>query len=162
MKYTLTIFTITLASFSCSEIYCDDAPMVPYSGEYEPVSFIIESEGTETLVQDCNPDLGDFTAELKEFVLGNFTIGDTLDSNCQQCGSFGGPYRWASRCDASYSNKGTWTSNEYGATLSFVSASAPDSTLAFTAVNSPRDHVWKLRYKKGEAIIELRYDLKRN
>ena len=162
MKHTLTIFSIALATLSCSEPEPNDYPLVPYPGEYVPVSFIMESGGTEYQVDDCNNDLGDFSAELREFVLGNFTMGDTLNSNCPLCSSYSGPYSWESRCTAGYRYKGSWTCHDKGATLFFQPESSPDSILAFKALMSPRDQVWKLRYEKGEAFIELRYQLKRN
>ena len=161
MKYALPILAIVLTALSCSEPEIKDRPQVPFSGEYVPVSFILEPGGTESPVQDCINDLGEFSSELKEFVLGNFTMGDTLNSTCpgSLCGGFSGPYRWVSRCDADYSNKGTWTCHDGGATLSFTPDASPDSTLAFMALNSVKDGVWKLWYKKGDSSIELRYKL---
>jgi hypothetical protein len=160
MKYNLAFFAITLTSLSCEPDY-NDYPLVPFAAEYEPVSFI-ESGGSERPVLDCNTDFGEFSAELKEFVLGNFTIGDTLDSDCSQCGKFSGLYTWQSRCSASYRSKGRWSCHEYGETLFFKPDSSPDSTLAFKALMSPSNNVWKLRYEKGDAFLEVWYKAKRD
>lgn len=156
-KHILAIYFVAAIAASCSEDGEKEYHQVPYPGEYVPAVYTIGPEKPEYPVEDCKDNIADFSSELNEFMSGNLVVGNI---ECAQCPGYKGQYTWASRCDQNNHYDGTWSTPDYGATMSFEPTLVPDSSLHFSAVSSIG--IWKLRYNKGEEFVTIHYKMKRN
>lgn len=157
-KHILVFCLSFLIAVSCSEEGEREYNLVPFEGEYIPVVYTIGSRKVQYPVKDCDDNVADFSSHLNEFISGNVLIGRI---DCSQCPGFKGQYMWVSRCDQTYQSAGTWSTPDFGKTVSFEPTLLPDSTLQFSAVSTSTGK-WKLRYSIGEEFVTVHYMMVRN
>ncbi|MGC3944135.1 MAG: hypothetical protein QM762_06345 [Chryseolinea sp.] len=157
-KHILALTTLVTFAFSCSEEGVTEYHLVPFEGEYYPVSYTVGSDKSENPVEECKDNIADFSEDLNEFMSGNLLVGRPNCANCNVL--FEGQYSWISRCDQTYQYTGTWSTPDRGAAMSFAPELLPDSTLQFKAINTSSG-IWKLRYDIGDEFVTINYLMKR-